>query len=1137
MTTLRRAGALPGVPRACPLGLALLLLALTLAEAARAAEPCVPEIARIVSMQGPVQVQRAGTAVWVDASLDQPLCIGDRVRVGALGRAALAFVDDSVLRLDQRTTLHLRGVGERERTLLDLVLGAVYFFSHRPRALEIGTPFINAGTEGTEFFVRVGDDFTRVIMFEGRVRAVNPQGELLLAAGEAALARAGEAPRPEIVARPRDAVAWALYYPPVFAALAGRGALPRDLPPALRTAALHAAENRYAEALEALDEAPPDARDARYWAFRAGVLLNVGRVEEAEDAIGRALELQPEAGDALAQRAIIEIVRNQPDAALASARRAVEASPDSAAARVALSYALQANLQLDEARETLREAADAFPEDALVWARLAEIELARGYLDRALDAAERAVALAPGLGRTQMVLGFAHLARIDPGEARAAFARAIELEPANPLSRLGQGLARIRQSELAAGRHEIEIAAALDPNQSLIRSYLGKAYFEETREDLAGEQLAIAKELDPNDPTPWFYDAIRKQLENRPVEALRDLETAIALNDNRAIYRSRLLLDEDLATRGVSLARIYDDLGFDQRALVEASKSLSLDPANWSAHRFLSDAYARQPRHEIARASELLQAQLLQPININPVQPGLPVTDLNIVEGLGPAEGAFNEFHPLFLRDQVQLTASGVVGDAEGNEDMFGGEIVASTILDRYSASAGLLHFQTKGFRPNNDLETDVYNLYGQAAVTPKLNLQAELRRRDTDQGDLVLNFDPDVFSPNTRRAITQDTARIGIRYSPVPSSDSVLSLIYSDRKGDQQIVQPGPAPDVIEDSTERGIQAEAQQLFRHRLFNLAAGVGFYDIDVDQSTLLDFSPAECPIPIGCQTDLDFRREQLSLYAYANVLWPERWTWTLGLGYDSYEQRALDLSELNPKFGVQWEITDRIRLRAAYIETVKRALIVSQTIEPTQVAGFNQFFDDVNGTASKRYGIGLDLRLTDTVYAGVELARRELRAPIFEGDDVIREEREEDLARAYVYWAVHPRWTLTGEVQLDWFDGGVSANPTLPREVETISIPLAVRYFDPLGFFAQIGGTYVDQKVERFEGPDGSDDFVVLDAALGYRLPDRHGILSLEGRNLLDERFMYQDDSFRTAEPVGPRYVPGRIVLGRATFSF
>jgi hypothetical protein len=46
------------------------------------------------------------------------------------------------------------------------------------------------------------------------------------------------------------------------------------------------------------------------------------------------------------------------------------------------------------------------------------------------------------------------------------------------------------------------------------------------------------------------------------VEALHKLQKAIELNDNRAVYRSRLLLDSDLAARSAALARIYSDFGF-----------------------------------------------------------------------------------------------------------------------------------------------------------------------------------------------------------------------------------------------------------------------------------------------------------------------------------------------------------------------------------------------------------------------------------------------------------------------------------------------------------------------------------------------------------------------------------------------
>jgi tetratricopeptide (TPR) repeat protein len=420
----------------------LCLLVLLRSGAGRAQAPCEPPAARVVSVQGTVELKRAGTDVWTPAMLEEALCIGDALRVGEASRAALALANDSTLRLDQRTTLQLRGLAEEARSLLDLLVGAVYFFSHRPRALEIDTPFVNAAAEGTEFLVRVVADRAEVVMLDGQVLLRNPQGALRVASGQAAVIPAGAAPAPMVVVRPRDAVAWALYYPPILAELAG-GAPPGPLPPGLQAAIERVAANDYAGALRALETVPEAARDARYYTYLAGVLLNVGRVEEAEAAIERALALDPEAGEALAQRAIIHVVQNRKAEALADARRAVDLSPDSAPAAIALSYALQANFQLEEAREVLREAVERSPEDALAWARLAELEQMFSNLGAAQDAAEQAVALAPDLARTQMVLGFAALTRIDISGARAAFERAIELDSANPLPRFGLGLAKI----------------------------------------------------------------------------------------------------------------------------------------------------------------------------------------------------------------------------------------------------------------------------------------------------------------------------------------------------------------------------------------------------------------------------------------------------------------------------------------------------------------------------------------------------------------------------------------------------------------------------------------------------------------------------------------------------------------------
>jgi outer membrane receptor protein involved in Fe transport len=132
--------------------------------------------------------------------------------------------------------------------------------------------------------------------------------------------------------------------------------------------------------------------------------------------------------------------------------------------------------------------------------------------------------------------------------------------------------------------------------------------------------------------------------------------------------------------------------------------------------------------------------------------------------------------------------------------------------------------------------------------------------------------------------------------------------------------------------------------------------------------------------------------------------------------------------------------------------------------------------------------------------------------------------------------------MSAEIEFDQFKRASEepANPGTPTEVETLTLPLDARYFHPSGFFAELGGTFVRQEVELSPASilaRDSDNFFLLDAAIGYRLPKRRGILSLEARNLLDEEFFFQDQNIQTTDPVNPRFIPDRIVFGRVTLSF
>jgi hypothetical protein len=607
----------------------------------------------------------------------------------------------------------------------------------------------------------------------------------------------------------------------------------------------------------------------------------------------------------------------------------------------------------------------------------------------------------------------------------------------------------------------------------------------------------------------------------------------------------------------------------------------------------------------VARVSELLQSQMMQDNNINPVQPSVSSTNLNIVTAGGPANAGFNEFTPLFERNKTQLNISGF----GGSDDTRGGEVVVSSVFDRFSISAGAFDFDTDGFRDNNQLEHQIQNLYVQAAITPRFNLQAELSSRESSQGDLAMNFGEDDFDPNFERDFEEDIGRIGFRYTPNARSHLLFSAIHSDRDQDTStadqstdegvplglqilppiVIAPPFPPTVIPQdpvlitgdvevetssvtsTEEESEQFELQYLHQGRGLNLVGGVTYAEVDQEflaTSTItLTPPPLEpvvppppppiiTPFPTAEEINITDNQviertvEDMRAYVYGYFSAPTRVDWTLGVSYHDYDEGDIDFDRYNPKLGVQWAATDALSLRAAWFKVVKPALAGNRTLEPTQVAGFNQYFDDTNATRSERAGIAADWNVIPNLFLGAEFSQRELKTPEFTpvGQnatdwDVSFLDWEEDTHRLYAYWTPAARWGLSAELVYDKFEGDEDTlKANTPLEVRTYSLPLGVRYFMPNGFFAGAGVTRVDQEVERSDGAsysDGDSEFTLVDVSVGYRFPKRAGIASLSVQNLGDEEFDYQDDSFREFqdEPSTGPYIPSRSVMARVTLNF
>ncbi|MCS6779099.1 MAG: TonB-dependent receptor [Geminicoccaceae bacterium] len=1045
-----------------------------------------PAVGRVLAAEGTVTIDgrpARGPAAAV--------CAGQEILVAPTARAALR-VDpaDTVLRLDGGTRLVVEPPPGPDSGRVRLLDGLLYFLSQVRRRLDVETPYLTAGIEGTEVLLEVRRDRAELVVLDGRVRlAGSPAaaraeplltGEGVEVRADGTLERKGAAAAPgaPLRALARDRLSWTLWYPSVIEAEAARH-------PAIAEA--------------------------------AGLLAR-GRVVEAE---ARLAGLPPEgeiAGLAAALEAIVAVTRLEPEAAAAAARRAVALAPEAASPRLAWSYVRQARGAVEEALADAREAARLAPESALALARLAELSMMTGDLAAArrealasLQRADRALA--------HLVLGHVELAASRPARALERFDAALAREPDNPQAHLGRALALVRTGRLEEARAAFDTAAALDPSGASSRAYLARLLIEESRDEKAREQLAIAAALAPEDPTPRLFAALIEQRANRPAAALAELEAAIARNRGRAPFRSPLLLERDRASHGAALARIYQDMGREREAERAARDALARDPGNAAAHRFLADLFADRQRYQISRTSEQLQAQLSGPLEAEPVSPRLGYGDISIAPGAAALFPGWGEYGFAFERERIAAHATGVVGTSETTA----GEALVGALYGRAALSAGWLASRTDGFRDDARIDNDLANLLARFQLDETLQLQLEGRLRETERGDIVQRFDPGVFGRNTDNRLRQSLGRLGAAWRPRPETLALGSLMLVDQR--EELGRLGAANPVQQSD---GYLGELQLQERLGPARLVAGLGLTAIEIESENLPGLGDGQ-----------DERRAR-NAYLYATGEAAAGLRPTLGLAFSSYRNFRHDIDSLDPKLGLEWQPSDALALRAAAARTVKRPLLVDQTLEPTQVAGFTQLFDDLNGTEAWLYGVGADLRLGPDLRAGLQLTWRTLTVPTLVDGKPVFDDQDEIRLEGYLAWQALPELALSIEPTLERFDVASGDSPRYPGRADTLFLPLRLRWLAPSGLFGEARLSLVHQAVRDYlpaDVEDGDSTFATLDAALGFRLPDGRGSIALVATNILDKDFKYLDDNYRTNEVRLGAFVPETTVLLRGTLRF
>ncbi|MCI0561505.1 MAG: TonB-dependent receptor, partial [Nitrososphaera sp.] len=485
-----------------------------------------------------------------------------------------------------------------------------------------------------------------------------------------------------------------------------------------------------------------------------------------------------------------------------------------------------------------------------------------------------------------------------------------------------------------------------------LRSYLGKAYYESAGlwgdtnglRNKALEQLALAKQLDTNDPTPHLYSALIKRGENRINEAVRDLEKSKDLNENRRLFRSKLLLDQDQAVRSANLTAIYRDAGMTDWSVREATRAVNNDYANYPAHLFLANSFdalrdARQVtlRYETPTITEILLADLLAPIGA----------------GMLSRTVSQQEYSRLFERNSsagvisvTDYTSAGTWQQIGSQYGTFGG---TSYVLDT-------LYRSQAGRRPNEDLQYFTFEAKFRQHLTPDDSIIFQTIYADSEAGDLTQRYDQDTASRTLR--VNEEQAPIvvlGYHHQWGPGSHTLVSaahLVDTFRNTDSSITgtvyyRPEEG-EYLSDWTEFPLRlahetemdiwsTELQQIFQYPRGSSILG-GRYQFGVFASDSLlttEVSPVDgiltFPEPLSEQR-FTFDFDRVSLYGYQNWKVADGLLLSLGLAYDHIHypvnlnvppltEQTISRARLSPKAGFTWNPHKGTTLRGAYTRSL------------------------------------------------------------------------------------------------------------------------------------------------------------------------------------------------------------------------
>ncbi len=870
-------------------------------------------------------------------------------------------------------------------------------------------------------------------------------------------------------------------------------------------------------------------QDERFHILSADFYLTLDEPKRVEEAINRALAINPKASEAYALLGRYHYLAGRAKESEQAFKRALEIDPKNASA-------------LSEYGRLLMD---------------------KGEFERSIKKHDRAIQLNPGahsyLSRRGMLLNWLE----DIKGAERDYKRALEITSADYQSLDGLGIVALKQGRNKEAIEYFNKASLLEPKFAEPHIFLAIAYYQEGSIERALEELGLAKLLDPKDPLPHIIAYLIYQDTYRPLEAVKEARRALELLPNLKSVSPVEANQKGTTNLGSALL----GLGMTEWATSYADESFNQYDAG--SYFFSAIKYEGNP---FIYTSTMSQGFLLNPISIRysdryqDIVPS-PQQNLTVKATIGSEDGAFyrknkliwqgyvrSPFEFVYLIDWENYDNKGFRANSHTRSNFitygFGGRpdykngffiwggfknlnsgepgTVSMPDLDDKNKETHYLFSAGYNYRvgsKNNILLNLGYNRLkarynnsdplGSTGITnPALSFidrfGVEQARGFFDKGlfDIGIINGYQVYGTDTTGTLLSEGYRpISFPINVITDTNTVRNRTSVSENMSYQfkhLVTLGDAHDL-----SYGIEYVPANTFKVRQTYSVSPTGDYWLFYDGLFPLDNLYALREL-VYRDTQDEWRYDSRTFLTYLNDRWRLSDSFILegGLAYERFRstntinEGSVQYGKIHPRFGLSWKIDEAHTFRAAFQKRLYPGAVSS--LAPLSTAGL--VFDWIQlipGSIITDYQTALESRWGDRLFTTLNLERRDVR----NSETITGQENTTYFISAALNILMSDR--LGAFVRYKYADSEIKdglyigkALPMLPKH----AVGAGLIWVSPKYIKAMLSTYYISGQYGDYDNAYRLPPIRTTDLAITWETFRKHLLIRFEARNIFDKKY-------------------------------